>query len=67
MKFKFHICCTGMHPKRLMEFGFTIHGSVTMLQIYLAGTIYSLSILSFELEFILHQHAIDFVYALFVP
>lgn len=39
MKFKFLICCIGMHPKKLMEFGFIIPVNVRMLQISSIGEV----------------------------
>lgn len=43
MKFKFHICCIGMQPKKLMAFGFIIHVNVRKLQISLLGTVFFFS------------------------
>lgn len=39
MKFKFHICCIVTLPRKLMVFGFTIHGNVRKLQISLVGKV----------------------------
>lgn len=41
MKYKFRTCCIAMHPKKSMEFGFTIHVNVRKLQISLVGMVSS--------------------------
>lgn len=39
-KSKSHICCTGMLLKKLMEYGFTIHMIVKLLQVFSTGINY---------------------------
>lgn len=53
MKFKFLICCIGMHPKKLMEFGFIIPVNVRMLQISSIGGVSSF--LFFYMPFIYYK------------